>query len=398
MKILQLAPRCPFPEDDGGKIGIANITKELAKRGAEITLVYFYTEDADANPPEYAREFAEIIPIKHDTSNSLIRLIKSVLYRKSVYVEKHISFNVKAEIRKIISKRKFDIIHCDHTAMMALGQYCRKRLKCPLGLRLHNLEYTIWQRYADSLQNLSFEELYVRDQAKILKHYEKKVIGRADVSFAITNVDAELAKSMAPKGNIVIASAGVNTDDFMPDNSIERNPFEMIHATVYRWRHNINAIEWFIHEVLPILAAKNTKFTLSLLGKSAPDSLRDCSPNVVLHGYVPKVQPYLNHAGIYIAPLFVGGGIRIKILEAMAMELPVVASPIAAEGITATEADGLFIANNKDEFASHILRLSQDENLRREAGKNAREFILKNHTWKKNVGIMFDEYTKLINK
>lgn len=82
----------------------------------------------------------------------------------------------------------------------------------------------------------------------------------------------------------------------------------------------------------------------------------------------------------------------------MAMELPVVASSIAAEGITATAADGLFIANNKDEFACHILRLSQDENLRREAGKKAREFILKNHTWKKNVGIMFDEYMKLINK
>lgn len=398
MKILQLAPRVPFPEDDGGKIGMANITKELANLGAEVTLLFFYENEQDLNIPEYAHKYANIVPVYHDTSNSIPRILRSTLLGRSIYVDKHNSKFVKQFINHHLIDNKYDIIHCDHTGMAGLGLYCQEILKCPIGLRLHNIEWTIWQRYYESLSTADPRYYYVSRQAKVLKKYESEVIGKMDINFAITDEDLNRALEMNSTANVIIASAGVNLNQWKPDENITRNPDELIHATVYKWRHNIKAVYWFIEEVMPLINSENPYIRLKLLGKNAPEALRNYSKNVDLEGYVETVQPYLNKAGIYIAPLFVGGGIRIKILEAMAMELPVVASSIAAEGIKAGENEGLFIADNKKEFAKHILRLNRDNHLRIESGKAARKFIEKHHTWYRNVKIMYDEYLKLLNK
>ncbi len=398
MRILQLAPRVPFPEDDGGKIGIANITKELANLGAEVTLIFFYENDNDLNIPDYAYKYAKIIPIKHSTSNSIPRIIKSTFTSRSIYIDKHNSKNVKNFINHHLIDYKYDIIHCDHTAMADLGLYCQQILKCPIGLRLHNIEWTIWKRYSDILLQTDPRYYYVSKQAKLLKKYESDIIGKMDINFAITAQDLSLALKMNSTANVIISTAGVNLNEWKPDHNIKKNPDELIHATIYKWKHNLNAIYWFLEEVMPIINQNNPYIRLKLLGKDAPNSLKNYSKNVDFIGYVDKVQPYLNSAGIYIAPLFVGGGIRIKILEAMSMELPIVASEIAAEGIQATENDGLFIAKNKKEFADLVLKLNRDNHLRNEAGKAARKFIERNHTWYKNVKIIYDNYSELIKK
>lgn len=398
MRILQLAPRTPFPEDDGGKIGIANITKELAKLGADITLLFFYNNEKDLDIPDYAYQYANIVPVYHDTSNSLPKILRSALLFRSIYIDKHNSRKVKNFINHHLIENKYDVIHCDHTAMADIGLYCQKILKCPIGLRLHNIEWTIWQRYYQSLSPADPRYYYLQQQAKLLRKYESDAIGKMDINFAITKEDLSRALEMNSTANVTISTAGVNIDEWKADSAVSRNPNELIHATVYRWRHNLKAITWFIEEVMPLIKAKNPDIYLRLLGKNAPDSLREYGKQVEVIGYVDSVLPYLNKAGIYVAPLFVGGGIRIKILEAMAMEMPIVASPIAAEGIRATNKDGLFIAHNKNDFADIIIRLNRDDKLRESAGIAARKFIEENHTWAKNVKIIYDEYERLISE
>lgn len=397
MKILQLAPRVPFPEDDGGKIGIANITKELSKLGADITLLYLFSDEADLEIPEYAYDYAEIIPVEHNTRNSISKIARSIITQKSLFIQKHSSKYVFNFVDHFLKGRDFDIIHCDHSSMVPLGLYCQSILKCPIALRLHNLEWTIWQRYADSLSSVNPKRPFIQNQAKLLKEYEASILPKMDISFAITDVDKKIAESMAPNAKITIASAGVNLDEWIPDANVSRNSNEMIHATVYRWIHNLDAITWFADKVFPLISEFNPDIRLTLLGKSAPDWLAKYHEKFDLLGYVPEVQSHLNRAGIYIAPLFVGGGIRIKILEAMAMELPVIASPVAAEGINASESDGLFIANNEEEFAKHIKLLTSNLELRNSAGKAARKYIELNYSWSASVKIIFEEYKKLLN-
>jgi glycosyltransferase involved in cell wall biosynthesis len=141
----------------------------------------------------------------------------------------------------------------------------------------------------------------------------------------------------------------------------------------------------------------DNRINLILLGKNPPDDFSSYSHiGVNVKGYVESIIPFLSSASIYIAPLFVGGGIRIKILEAMAMELPVIASPISAEGINASINDGLIIANSKEEFVKNILNLINNPTYSRELGKKAREFVMNNYTWDKSIGIIYQKYKQYL--
>ena len=138
---------------------------------------------------------------------------------------------------------------------------------------------------------------------------------------------------------------------------------------------------------------------MNLIGKDAPASLGIYSElGVNLVGYVDKVQPYLDQASLYISPLFVGGGIRIKILEAMAMKLPVIATSIAAEGIDAGENEGLFRCDNPEDYSNIITMLLCDNYKRQRLGKNARNSIQIKYSWEQNVKTIYDSYREIINK
>lgn len=399
IKILQLAPRFCFPDDDGGKIGIANIFKEFFEQGADVTFFSFSKEKIPHSAIEQAEKYGEVIIYNHSTENTALRIIASFLKRKSIYISKHSGKQVKRAIHEILKRTEFDIIHVDHSCMAPLGIYARSIRKIPLGLRLHNIEWLIWKRYADNLPYWRPKRVYVKQQAEELKNAEKKLYPKMDVCFTVTGKDKERAAALAPDANVVVASAGVDTAEWMPDDSIARNRYEMILATNYHWIHNVDAVRWFIHNVLPIVRKKIPEAALTLIGKNAPGWMNDYKDKGVnLMGYVSKVQPYHNRANVYIAPLFVGSGIRIKILEAMAMGLPVVATPVSAEGIAATSGDGLYIAAEAEEFARNIMDLLSNYDNARSAGKAARQFVLKEYSWKKNVGIMLDEYNKLLDK
>lgn len=395
MRILQLSQQFPFPEIDGGKIGIANIYKELAKKGSEVTLLYYNDTIIDQKIKKEAENYGNLIEIKHSIKNTKFRILKSIFDNKPIYLRKHFSNSLFKNVLSQIKNKKFDIIHADHSAMAELAINLKKILNIPIGLRLHNIEWKIWYRYAEELQS-GFKYKYIIRQARLLKKFEEELIKQFDVLFPITNIDLEYLKNLDPKLNLVMASAGVDVEKVKPIK-IEKNPFELIIATTYRWIHNINGLIWFIEKVLPILKKEIPQIKLTLIGKDIPDSLRKFqSKNVDAIGFVDSIIPYLSRASIYISPLFVGAGIRIKILEAMAMELPVVSTSIGAEGIPATENDGLLIANNEYEFKEQILKLIKNQNLRIQYGKNARNFIINNFTWDISVSKIYESYKKLL--
>ncbi len=400
LKILQITPRFPFPEDDGGKIGIANIYKQFNKLGNDVTLFSLNNEIIPKTAVEEAEKYGKVVIFNHDTNNSLWKILSSFVLNKSLYINKHISIKIIKYLKNLVNKNNFDIIHADHTCMAPLALKMKEIYGIPFGLRLHNIEYLIWKRYSNKLPAYHPAKLFLKQQYKLLKEQETKLIQSADVNFAITLNDFNEARKISGRDeNIVIATAGVEINDWKPDESIKRNQYELILATTFKWKHNVEAILWFINKVLPQVKEKIPEISLTLIGKSPPkefEKYQHLGVNCI--GYVNKVQPYYNRANLNISPLFVGGGIRIKILEAMAMELPVIASPIAAEGIEANESDGLIIANDEYEFAEQIIKIVSNQDLRKKLGENARNFITKHYTWNNSVKTMIDSYHKLLNK
>jgi glycosyltransferase involved in cell wall biosynthesis len=398
INILQLSPRYPFPMDDGGKIGIANITKELAGFGANISFFTFTDEDLSSESKLQIQPFANLEEYRHSTRNTPGRILGSLFYSEPLYTHKHFSKKIFEFAEKLISDKKINVIHADHTCMAPLALALKDKYGIPVGLRLHNIEWIIWQRYADVLPEFHPKKIYIQSQAKKLRKKEAELLQLVDVAFAITEEDQKRALELHPNLNVKVSTAGVDANDWMPDDSIIRNDNELILATYYPWRHNVDGLKWFIENILTEIYKINPNIRLTLLGKGAPEWLKDYeSIGVNLIGYVDRVQSYHNRASIYISPLFVGGGIRIKILEAMAMKLPVISTYIGAEGIRATADNGLIRTDDKNEWINTIIELTGNRTKLNTLGNEARNFVTKNHSWSENIKIMIQEYENLIH-
>lgn len=398
MKILQLTPQFPFPPDDGGRIGIANIYYQFLEQGNEVEMVSMSRFPINQDEIEKYKKEGNISIIEMDTKNTKYRVISYFLKNKSLYIEKQYSPTLCEKIESLVNMSTIDVIHADHSNMARVALELSKKHKTPVGLRLHNIEYLIWKRFYEGLSTFSPKRLFIGQQYWLLKKLETRFITNSDVSFAITKDDQRRALEIAPKANVVIASAGVDIELWKPDSSIDKEPFSLIIATTFNWFHNVNAVQWFLDNVQPILNSKYPDVSLRIIGKNPPDRFDDYKAiGVDKWGYVDDVKPYFNKSQVYIAPLFVGGGIRIKILEAMSMGLPVVATDISAEGIEATEEQGLIRANTIEEYVNQIERLFDNDKLRVQLGDNARRFIEEKHTWKSNVKIMIDEYSRLVS-
>lgn len=397
MKILQLAPQFPLPADNGGRIGIFNIYKEFAEAGNEVTFVC-YAQNPDPNQIKIAEKYGTVKFINHSTENTPLRIFKSLFSDVPLYLAKHFDKHIEKELEKIASSDDFDVIHADHSCMAAPAFFIKRIIKKPIGLRLHNLEYRIWRRYANALPKYSPKQLYVNDQGLKLKEAEIKIFGDVDICFAITENDKRKVHKLNQKAKITVASAGVNTNEWTVGN-IERNRNELILATAYDWVHNVDGAKWFIEKVLPIIRKEIPEAFLTMLGKNLPKWFAEnkhLGINPV--GYVDDVKPYFNRANIYVAPLFVGGGIRIKILEALAMELPVIATRISAEGINDNYTNGIYVSDRPNDFAKIIIDLIKNPKTADEIAKNGRKFVEENYSWKNNVAIMIQEYENLILK
>lgn len=399
LRILQLAPRFIFPMDDGGKIGIANIMKQFKEQGNDVTFFCFSDEDIPEKYIIEAEKYAKLIIYPHSTKNSSFRIIKGIINNESIYITKHSNAKIIRILDRISDEDEFDIVHADHTCMGPLAYHIKKRKRIPMGLRLHNIEWLIWHRYAQNLKKWHPKSFFIQNQAYLLRNIEKNMIAKSDVCFPITNKDKDFALDLSPNANVITASGGVNADEWKPEQSIERNPYEIVLATIYSWVHNIDGLRWFLDNVLPAVKKRFPQTKLTLLGKNPPTWLNTYQNlGVDLLGHVPEVQPYYNKANLFIVPLFVGSGLRIKILEAMAMELTVITTDLGAEGNVCNENDGIFRENSADDFINRIIKLFENFEATREIGKNARKSVLRNYSWERNVRIMLDNYNKLSAK
>jgi len=272
MKVLQLSQQFPFPETDGGRIGIANIYRGLAKAGAELTFFCYNKQEISNSDSLEANKYGKLVVMKHSIENTLFRIFKSVYDYKPIYIRKHFNDKIKYELDKLIDEVDFDIIHTDHTAMAEAALYIKNKTGKPASLRLHNIEWKIWKRYADEL-TFSPRKMYIEHQAKLLKHFEENILKEFEVLIPITQVDYDYLKTLHLNNKIVVASAGVDTDKWRAEKII-RNPNEIIIATTYGWVHNVDGIIWFIEKVLPLIKKQNPDAFLTLLGKEMPERLK----------------------------------------------------------------------------------------------------------------------------
>ena len=391
MNILQLMPQSPLPASDGGKVSIWNTTKQFALAGHNVHALYY------SQLPKPTVDIPNITfdPIPIAIRNSPWRIAKSLFHDQSLFVHKYNTKCIREKIARVIENGSIDVIHADHTCMGPLAQWASATYGIPWGLRLHNVEWMIWQRYAERFPRWHPVRWYVQSQAAKLRWDEADIIRMAPVAFSITAVDRERALDLAPSTHLVVAPGGVNMPQLGNEKSVVTT--DVVMASSWTWVHNVEGLRWFLDNVWPRVRQTLPQATFGILGKGIPKWLEEYKDKgVVAEGYVVDLYERLHRSSVYVAPLFVGSGVRIKVLEALAAGLPVVATTVSAEGIDVFDEDGLFRCDDVESSVNQLITLLTNKELRERCFVHAREVMERSYTWKASIALMISEYKKLL--
>lgn len=340
--------------------------------------VHLYCLDAlkhntPLNAAEYElSKYAKVYFHRIDTDIHVIQALKNLFSTRSYNVERFRNGSFDQVIRDLLSQERFDIVQMEGTYTGPYIETVRARHSGPISLRMHNVEYEIWQRLAANCKT-PVKKQYLNLLAKRLKRYETKLLQTADVIVTVTPDDANHFKSLYPNTTYYSIPAGIDTEywDYAPTSSINN----WYHLGSLEWSPNVEAVNWFIHDLLPVFVdvVPNAKFHLA--GKGLDRNMFPEMDALRIYEYVEDANQFVAPMDVCIVPLRSGSGIRLKILEAMAAGKLVISTTTGAQGIDCKDGEHLLIANDKQTFTDVCMALVSGQIDHMSIRKQARKLI-----------------------
>lgn len=385
----------PWPLKDGGAIGIYRITEAFSKLNHEVDLLSFNTKKHHVEESilqENLNPICNVYSVDINTDISLSGAILNLFSPIPYHVSRFSNKTFQNKLIDLLQKNKYDFIHIDG---IFLGNYIatiRKYTDAKIILRAHNVEYLIWQRLAK--ESSFFKKIYLQYLTKKLKKYEIKTWQEVDVIAAITEPDNILIKNENIKTPTIVLTSGIDPIQFPLQKY--NFPIDFFYVGSMEWMPNIQAINWLIKTVLNPLAKDYKDFKFHLAGrKLSKNTIPNLPTFIENHGEVESVIDFVKNKNIAIIPLQAGGGMRIKILELMALGKCIITTNIGAEGINYTDGENILIANTSDEFINKIVYCMRNTENTMQIGLNARNFIVNNYD---NTSLIKNYITQLQEK
>ncbi len=384
MKILQICHKCPLPAIDGGCIAINNITQCLFDSELDVKVVAIATPKHPFVVSAYSKKYLQKSDFEYvfvDTTPHKIEAAKTLFTGKSYQINRFFSKNMSNKLVEILKNEEFDIIHLESIYLSSYIPLLRKYSKAKILLRLHNIEHQIWCRLSENEGN-PVKKLAYRVNADQLRRIESKILHTVDGYMAISEPDYNYFHETAPNVPGEVIPFGINVDDYdmEDDDYIATDNPKLFHLGSMNWSPNVEGILWFLDEVWPEILAVHPNLTFNLAGHDIPETIRKRrDQNVKVIGAVPDANEFMIDHDIMIVPLLSGSGIRIKIVEAMALGRVVITTSIGAEGLDVQDGKHLFIANTPEEFVAVIDKCVSMPDLCSIISENARHYISVNH-------------------
>lgn len=375
MRILLLTQVLPYPPDSGPKIKTFNVLKYLARQHT-VTLVSFVRGDQSAAATALRRYCAEVhtVPITRRLADDALALAHSLVTGQPWMMTRDDRAAMRHTLAQVTAHARFDVVHADQLNM---AQYARRVPGAARLLDAHNALWVLYQRLEKTMRPGLRQALLRRDW-RLLKQYEGAVVRDFAGVLAVSEEDrAALLEAAGAPRPITVIPIAVDTDD-LPLLTRHPQGDRLVHIGTMYWPPNIDGIHWFIEAVYPHIRAYRPQVMLDVVGARPPESLTRLSApanGLNVTGYVPETRPYLQNAGVYIVPLRAGGGMRVKILEALAHGMPLVTTTLGAEGIALKHGEHALIADDPRDFAAAVLRLLADPDYADTLGRNGRRLI-----------------------
>ena len=360
MRIVWLKTELLHPVDRGGRIRTYAMLRALRARH-HVTYACLDDGRADPDAAEKSAEYAQTLvrfPYAAPERRSLgflVRVAENLASRQPFSAWRFRSAAMRAYLGRLTT-RDADVVVCD---FLFPAVNLPDDVALPTVLFQHNVEAVIWERLAENA-GAPPARLYYGLQARRLQAFERDTCRRVDQVVAVSAADRDAMRDRYGAARVDDVPTGVDTEFFRAAEPRAPVPGRLVFMGAMDWLPNEDGVKFFLDEIWPKVRARRGDATLAIVGRNPTQELRDRAartPGIEVTGTVPDVRPHLGRGAIFVVPLRIGGGTRLKIYEAMSMGLPVVSTTIGAEGLPLEHSRDLLLADGADAFADAVVRL-----------------------------------------
>ena len=376
MKIGVLLSRFPFPLEKGDKLRAYHQIKQLAKEN-EIYLCCVSDKTVEPSHFEQLKPYCKDIKIiKLSKLTIILNLIKGLLFSKlPLQVAYFFKKSAKHSVIHFFRNHKVDHIYCQ---LIRVSEYVKDVNDIPKTLDYMDVLSKGMERRIE--KSKAYLRPFVRIEASRLKKYEHFIFSSFQNKTIISEQDRDLIIH-AQNQSIIIIRNGVDLDFFSPKKSDKK--FDLLFTGNMSYAPNVDGVTLLVEEILPELWKKNPSITLAIAGASPNSKVQKLvQKNVTVTGWVDDIRDYYASSKLFIAPMQIGTGLQNKLLEAMAMQIPCITSPLANNALEATHRDNILISNSVQEYVMAILELLENQKLANNIAQNGHEFVRCNYDWK----------------
>jgi polysaccharide biosynthesis protein PslH len=389
MKVLLVAPQVPWPLHQGTAIRNFHVARHLAARHA-VTVLAFGAPDAPRGPLDAAgvRTVAVPAPPPRPAARRFVDLFATATPDLARRLDDPAMAAACAEVMAGAPGGRFDVVQVEGLEMACHGMtaWLAHGLPRPrLVYDAHNAEWVLQDRaWRTDLAHprLWHGALYSLAQTWKLRRFERWLLGTADATVAVSARDAEALHAVAPGAPITVVPNGVDTEHYRPADRAATEAELAVFTGKMDFRPNVDAMTWFVRDVWPRVREERPSARLAIVGRDPVPRVRALAgAGVEVTGAVDDVRPYLARAGVVVVPLRVGGGTRLKVLEAMAMAKAIAATPMAVEGLHVNDGAEALLDASAAGLVEAVLRLMGDPGLRAALGGRARARAEAEYGW-----------------
>ena len=397
MKILFLSPTVPYPLTDGGRIRVYNLLKQIALKN-DITLLALETQPSDKSSVPHIEQLGVKVHLVQNSATlprlSLKTLISACVKRQPITVARYNVSAYRHKLRELLAVDNFDLVHYEmfHTAQF----YTETDL--PTVLSQQNVDSAIWHRLTGETKNILYKYAYWTQQ-RAFQRYERVLSPQFEAVTCTSDIDAAVFQQYCADGVVKVIPNGVDVSHYQPDYASEALE-HLIYIGSMDWYPNEDAVSFFAEEVLPHVQKKVSDVKFSIVGGNPSARVQQLADRegVVVTGRVPEIKPYFADATVFVVPLRIGSGTRLKILEALAMGKAVVSTSVGAEGLALRDGEEIIIADEPKDFAEAVIRLLTDPSLRKQIGEKGRARVEQDYDWRSIGKELLTVYESLKNK
>lgn len=398
MKVLILSNKVPYPANDGSSIAIASMVDGLMKNGATVRLMSINTRKHFRRPDLISDHLPEGLVFESVYSNTSINPIGAfinLISGKAYHVSRFYVRAFAERLEEVLKNETFDLVQIEGLAMGVYLPLIRQYSSAKLVLRAHNVEHQIWDGHLEN-ENNNWKKSYLNIQNQRLQRFEEFVCKEVDAIVAITEEDKAFLNQLSADVPMFSLPCGIDIDHFPVPNVQKEFDTDIVYLASFDWMPNVQGLQWFVQEVWPLLTQSNPNISFSLGGRHMPKSFDEYSNlGIALQPDVPDMKQFISKGKVVIVPLLAGSGMRIKVIENMALGKCQISTGIGAEGIQVQNGHDILIADTAQDFADSILRALNNEGLRNTIENNARKTIEEHYSNRKLGGQLLNFYKAL---